>query len=199
MNNPEGFEVVLPPREAANQLGVAPSTLRRLATVYTDVYGQDALAWSDGGKGSGSRLWTGKALRRTRAARDLVESGRASSFELALRTLKDAPEGVLMLAPVEVDNPGEVAALREEVAALRKALEEVREEVAAMKALPPPAEPERAEEPSQTATPEGQAEPERPSTSADSDTAAERPGDGTDASDGLLVRAARWLERRLRR
>lgn len=91
MTAPETLEMVLPPREAALQLGVAPSTLRRLATVYTDVFGTDALGWSDGGKGGGSRLWTGEALRRTRAARELVESGRASSFELALRALKNSP------------------------------------------------------------------------------------------------------------
>ena len=84
------LEMVVAPREAAAMLEVAPSTLRRLATVYTAVYGPEALLQSDGGRGGGSRLWTGEALRRTRAARQLVELGRASSFEIALRILKDA-------------------------------------------------------------------------------------------------------------
>lgn len=180
----EPYEMVLPPREAAAQLGVAPSTLRRLATVYVDVYGPDALGWSDGGKGGGSRLWTGSALRRTRAARELVESGRASSFELALRTLKDTPEDQLALVTVSAESGLEVAELRAEVSALRDALEGLSREVATLQALPPSAEPERVGESSQTPEPEGQAEAEHPP---------ETP------ADGLIVRAARWLERKLRR
>lgn len=194
MEDNQILEMVLPPREAATQLGVAPSTLRRLATVYTDVYGPDALGWSDGGKGGGSRLWTTTALRRTRAARDLVESGRAASFELALRILKDAPEGTL--ATVTADRaPGpdvkglleRFAALEakvERVYALEEELEALREEVATIKSLPPAAAPKQAAEPSQTPVPKGRAEAERPPE--------------TLRTDGPMVRVARWLERRMR-
>lgn len=184
MTAPEILEMVLPPREAALQLGVAPSTLRRLATVYTDVFGTDALGWSDGGKGGGSRLWTGEALRRTRAARELVESGRASSFELALRTLKNAPEAVFALTAADPESAPEVAALRQEVATLREALAELRSEVAAIRALPPPAEPERVMEPSETHMTEVRAEGEH---------LTEAP------AEGLFVKTARWLEKLLRR
>jgi hypothetical protein len=112
----------------------------------------------------------------------LVDLGRASSFEIALRTLKDVPEGVMTLSPAPLEDGAEVAALREEVAVLTAALAELREEVAAIKVLPPTAEPKQAEEPTQTPVPEGQAEPEHP----------------PERTDGVLVRAARWLERLLR-
>lgn len=131
-----GPELLLAPREAAARLGVAPSTLRRLATVYATVYGPDALPWSDGGRGGGSRLWTMEAVERTRAARELVELGRASSFELALRMLKDAPSGPPALVEPEGDGAA-VAELRSEVEALRAELAAVRDEVAQLRALPP--------------------------------------------------------------
>lgn len=171
-------ELLLPPREAAARLGVAPSTLRRLATIYTTVYGPDALPWSDGGKGGGSRLWTGEAVERTRAARELVDTGRASSFELALRMLRDAP--VQLPAPKEAPTDvNAVEELRGEVERLRAELAEVRGEVAAMKALPASAEPERFRDAPQTAVLNGRAGPEQ-------------------VRDGLLVRSARWLEQFLR-
>jgi hypothetical protein len=188
-------EMVVAPREAAAMLEVAPSTLRRLATVYANVYGRDSLPWSDGGKGGGSRLWTGEALRRTRAARQLVESGRASSFKIALESLKDAPEGALTLSPIAFeDNPG-VAALRDEVAALRAELKEVRGEVAAMKALPAKAEPERADEPPQTPVPEGRAEAEHPPERAPNSS----PAESSSTTHGPIVKLAMWLEARWRR
>ncbi len=174
-----GAEMLLPPREAASQLGVAPSTLRRLATIYSTVYGAHALPWSDGGRGGGSRLWTGEAVERTRAARELVDTGRASSFELALRMLKDAP--VQLPAPPEAPtgDGAALAELRGEVERLRAELAEVRSEVATMKALPASAQPERLEDALETGLLKDRAEPEQ-------------------VRDGLLVRLARWLESRLR-
>ncbi len=173
-------ELLLPPREAASQLGVAPSTLRRLATVYASVYGPDSLPWSDGGKGGGSRLWTGEAVERTRAARGLVESGRASSFELALRMLKDAPVQLPALAEAPAGDGAALADLRDEVERLRAELADLRGEVASMKALPASSEPERSQDASETAALEGRAEPEQ-------------------VADGLLVQSARWLEQIIRR
>lgn len=177
MSSSGSSELLLAPRDAATWLEVAPSTLRRLATVYVQVYGADSLPWSDGGKGGGARLWSGDALRRTKAARDLVEAGRAASFELALRMLKDAPADALTAyaTPSEV---GEVAALRDEVAGLRAALEALQDEVASMRALPPAADPERVDA-IETEMLEGRAEAERD-------------------RDGLLVRVARWIEKRVR-
>ena len=123
-------EMLLPPREAAALLEVAPSTLRRLGTVYTQVYGEDALPWSDGGRGGGSRLWTGEALRRTRAARQLVEAGRAASFEVALRQLQAAPEGTVALPPTI--EPLDLLALLERIEALERRDAERAERVAAL-------------------------------------------------------------------
>lgn len=227
MEDNQPLEMILPPREAAMQLGVAPSTLRRLATVYADVYGPAALGWSDGGKGGGSRLWTTTALRQTRAARDLVESGRAASFELALRMLKDVPESTLAAMSADPAPIPDVQALLERFAALEAKvermdaleaeLEALREEVAQLRALPPAAPAERVEEPSQTSVPEGRAEPERPSEQPETQrtplpsASAERIDRALEVEmqqpeppeqpigDGPMVRAARWLEKLLRR
>lgn len=174
----ETTEILLAPRDAAAYLEVAPSTLRRLATVYESVYGPNSLGWSDGGRGGGARLWPRVALERTRAARALVEAGRASSFEVALRTLKDAPEGLALVEPPP-PSADAVAELRSMVESLQKELADLRGEVSELRALPAPATPERSPEPSTAAPPEGQAAPER---------SAERsPG-------GALVRAAARLE-----
>lgn len=174
-----GAELLLPPREAASHLGVAPSTLRRLATIYTEVYGVDALPWSSGGKGGGSRLWTGEAVERTRAARELVDTGRASSFELALRMLKDAPVQLPASPEASTGDGAALADLRGEVERLHAELADLRDEVAAMKALPPSAQPERSQDASETVELKGKAQPEQ-------------------VEDGLLVRAARWFEGRFR-
>lgn len=172
-------DLLLPPREAAARIGVAPSTLRRLATIYSNVYGPNALPWSDGGRGGGSRLWTGEAVERTRTARELVVSGRASSFELALRMLKDAPVQLPAPAQAPAGSDAALEELRREVERLRAELEEVRGEVDTMRALPASAQLERLEDASETAGLKGRAEPER-------------------VRDGVLVRSARWVERFLR-
>lgn len=114
-------ELVMPPREAANQLGVAVSTLRRLAVVYQDVHG--ALPW-DGPEGRGSsRLWTQTAVARVKAARAVVASGRAKSLDVALRALAGGTS-----TPAEPDAPtgDELVRLRSEVRALFERLAEDR-------------------------------------------------------------------------
>ena len=82
--------------------------------------------------------------------------------------------------------------LEAEVAALRQ-------EVAASKSLPPGANAERIDRALEVELMENLAPTEQPATVADDDTATERSTDGPGAADGLLVRAAKWVERRLRR
>lgn len=71
-------DLLLPASEAARQLGLSPSGLRRLAMGYERVHG--ALPRDD----RGGRLWTGEALARLDAARALVAAEGAPSVERAL-------------------------------------------------------------------------------------------------------------------
>ncbi len=88
-------QIVMPPKEAARRLGVASSTLRRLAPTYEAVHG--LLPW-EGDEAGGGRLWPGEAVERVQAARALVAEGRAKSLESALHALARGappPSGVL--------------------------------------------------------------------------------------------------------
>lgn len=78
--------------------------------------------------------------------------------------------------------------------ALRAEVEALRSELSASRALPPAANAERIDRALEVELLESQAPPARPDTGTDSGTIADSPG----AGDGPLVRASRWLERRLR-
>jgi hypothetical protein len=80
----------------------------------------------------------------------------------------------------------ELPALREEVAALRS-------ELAASRALPPGASPERIDR-----ALEVEMASERPPAVEERPGGGESTGDALGGADGPVVRAARWLERRLR-
>jgi DNA-binding transcriptional MerR regulator len=176
MNESDGGEpqFVMPPREAARRLGVAPSTLRRLAPTYEAVHG--GLPW-EGNESGGGRLWPSEAVERVEAARALVAEGRAKSLESALRALAGGappPSGVLSRPHEALEL---VEALRSELEAMRRGLAELpalRSEVAAL----------RSELAKVRALPASEQSP-----------AVEGRGAG---DDGLMVQAARWLERRLR-
>lgn len=211
----EDPQFVMPPKTAARELGIAASTLRRLAPTYEAVHGP--LPW-EGDEAGGGRLWPAEAVTRVREARALVEEGRAKSLERALRALVEgAPPAIGVLA--RPDDTGEVAALREEVAELRQQLsqladlpakiEALERSVATSRALPPGATPASIDQALEVEAREGSAPPERLPTSENGGAGVERPGDdevrqahstdGPGAADGLLVRAARWVEGLLRR
>jgi DNA-binding transcriptional MerR regulator len=170
MAETDDAQIVMPPKEAARQLGVAASTLRRLAPTYEAVHGP--LPW-EGDEAGGGRLWPAEAVERVQDARALVAEGRAKSLESALRALAGGappPIGVL-------SRPDEATALiealreelradREDRQALREEVAALREELASSRALPPGA----------NATPKD---------------------DETATRHGLLVRLALWLEGRL--
>lgn len=238
MPEPEDPQFVMPPKDAARQLGIAASTLRRLAPTYEAVHGP--LPW-EGDEAGGGRLWPAEAVTRVQEARALVEEGRAKSLERALRALAEGappPIGVLsrpgengeveaLRGEVEMLRAEVQALLREaempeltpraeelvqvlqreltaareravEVIELRAKVEALERKVATPKALPPDTNAERTDQALEAELRESSAPPERPPTDIDNSTAAERPGDGPGAADGLLVRAARWVERRLR-
>lgn len=191
-------QYVMPPKEAARQLGVAASTLRRLAPTYEAVHGP--LPW-EGDEAGGGRLWPAEAVERVQDARALVAEGRAKSLESALRALAGGappPSGVL-------SRPDEatalIEALREELRADREDRQALREEVAALRselaesrALPPAANAERINRALEVELLESQEAPARPDPGTGSGTVADDPG----SADGPMVRVARWVERRLR-
>jgi hypothetical protein len=162
-------EVVLSPGEAARVLGVSPSGLRRLAVGYGEVYGE--LQKDAGGT---SRIWPREAVVRLQAARALMAAGQARSVRDALRAVEGGAA-----PPVEMAAAGgDVVAALGVVATRLEALQDSNQRLEAeMRAL-------RSEVEGLRALPASERSP-----------AVEGGGAG---DDGLVVRAARWLERRLR-
>ena len=82
--------LVMPPYAAAAQLGIADSTLRRLAPTYEAVFGE--LPWEtnrDGKRQGGGRMWPESAVRRVEEARAFVAAGHAKSLESALHAIRE--------------------------------------------------------------------------------------------------------------
>ncbi len=166
-------EVFWSPGDVARRLGVSPSGLRRLAGVYAQVYGD--LPKDSSGT---SRQWPGEAVYRLEQARALMAAGQARSIKDALLAVEGGatPSADAALALGQdgrvVEALGVVAARLE---ALQDSNRELRAEVEAL----------RGEVATLKALP-----------------ASERPGKAAEqggAAEGGLIRAARWLERRLRR
>jgi DNA-binding transcriptional MerR regulator len=135
-------EVVLSPGEAARQLGVSPSGLRRLAVEYGKVYGD--LSKDSGGT---SRLWSVEAVRRLEAARALLAAGQARSIKDALLAVEGGASPRVEVATAGGDVVaalGVVASRLEAVLESNRRLEAevaaLRREVAEVKALPGAAE-----------------------------------------------------------
>lgn len=177
-------EVVLNPGDVARRLGVSPSGLRRLAGVYAELYGdlpKDASGTS--------RLWPLEAVRQLEAARALLSAGQARSIKDALIAVETgAAPRVEMVAAQDRDvikALGVVAAQLEAVLDSNRRLEAevaaLRSEVAAAKVLP---------EAEQAAAVKGDGGAvEIPSNA---------PAAADVSPDSPVVRAVRWLERRLR-
>jgi hypothetical protein len=162
-------EVVLSPGEAARVLGVSPSGLRRLAVVYGEVYGALQKDASQT-----SRVWPQEAVVRLQRARALMAAGQARSVRDALVAVEGGAA-----APVEMAvSDGRVEAALGVVATRLEAVldsnQRLEAEVAAL----------RSEVEGLRALPASERSP-----------AVEGGGAG---DDGLVVRAARWLEKLLR-
>ncbi len=180
-------EVFWSPGDVAKRLRVSPSGLRRLAGVYAQLYGE--LPKDSSGT---SRQWPGEAVNRLEAARALMAAGQARSIKDALLAVESGvtPSADAALALGQdgrvVEALGVVAARLEAVLDSNRRLEaevaELRAEVAGSRALP---EAERAGEV------EGQ--------SGAAQRHAKGQGAAEASSNGLVVRAALWLERRLGR
>lgn len=166
--------VVMAPGEAARVLGVSASGLRRLATAYEQAHGE---LGKDAG---GARVWTGEAVERMRSARALLAAGRARSVRDALEQVEAGAE-VSPAAALAVSRDVQVL---EVIAARLEGLERLEREVAAL----------RSEVGGLRRLPAAGGPPEVEAGGASTKAAAGRSDD-----DGLMVRAARWLEGLLRR
>jgi hypothetical protein len=171
------------PGEAARQLGVSPSGLRRLAVEYGKVHGE--LPKDASGT---SRQWPSEAVYRLEQARALMAAGQARSIRDALVAVESgaAPRVEVAVQDARVAEAlGLVAVRLEALQASNERLEAdvaaLRSEVATVRALP------GAEQAGDVEGGSG---------------AAQRPATGQGAAeaspDGLMVRAVRWFERRLR-
>lgn len=187
--------------------------MRRYAQTLEEITGEEIPQTRRDG-----RQFSREHLDMLLQAKALVDSHNGLSVEAALRMVtspgsagQGLPVGVpvgsiadsaaLMEALREAITAPLVAELRElradkdEVQALRAEVEALRLELAAARALPPAANAERIDQALEAEMLESQASPARPDIGTDSGTVADDPG----AADGVLVRAARWLEGLLRR
>lgn len=179
-------ELLIPPKQAAERLGVSASGLRRLATLWEEVYGP--IHWG-GERESGGRVYPERIVERLEAARALVRKGQSKSIQNALQALEDgATPPAQTLARPGVPDQQLFEALLIELRTVREELGQLRTENADMaRRLPPPGGEGdvAAEVRALREQVERLAAPPRQS---------ERVGDGGGAEAGLLVRLATRLE-----
>lgn len=149
---------VYEPRDVAARLGMSVAGLRRLAHAYERVHGE--LPRDERG-----RVWPEEAIEAIEDARNVVRSGRAVSVEAALRGAI-SPEVSEVLATPARRGEGDLAALVDELRALRESIDGMSERLAAVErenrelraALPTPA-PVTVTEDLEPAVPESSPEP----------------------------------------
>lgn len=133
MENGSQNETYIPPKDAGERLGVSPSGLRRLATLYEGLYGPLPRDSSD------SRVWPLSAVERLTTARALVNQGRAKSVQDALQATEEgsATEPLEALATRQPSGEafaamvGELRSLRAEIAELRQEQSAITRQLAA--------------------------------------------------------------------
>jgi DNA-binding transcriptional MerR regulator len=120
-------EILMPPREAADRLGVSSSGLRRLASLYEGLYGPLPRDSSD------SRIWPSDVVERLEVARALVSQGRAKSIQDALHAVETGDRAATDGLAPRLPQGEALAALVDEMQAMRRELAELRSESAAMR------------------------------------------------------------------
>ncbi len=112
--------IYYPPGDAARQLDVSPSGLRRYANFYEEVYGpmqRDP---------QGRRMWTGEAVGRVAAAKAVLASGQAAGIKEALAGLESgetaAPEALTVTLPRDALGVllAEMKSMREQLEGLQR-------------------------------------------------------------------------------
>lgn len=125
---------VLTPQQAARALGVSPSGLRRLASIYERERGELP-------REGPARVWPRAAVVELKHARELVADRRAASIEAALQIEAGTVDVSAELEPAaDGQVGGEVERLLRELVnenrAMRDELRALRAEVAELRALP---------------------------------------------------------------
>ncbi len=121
-NGPQLFT----PQQAAETLGVSASGLRRLASIYAELYGELPRDPDRTGRTS-PRVWPVEAVARLRRARELVTTGKQRSIADALRVVEAGDSGLDI--PASLVGPGD--APRGQVLKLLRALLEAQQETSA--------------------------------------------------------------------
>lgn len=176
-------EVVLTPGEAARRLKVSPSGLRRLATVYGEVFGE--LQKDAGGT---SRVWPREAVMRLQAARALMAAGQARSVRDALVAVEGGASPRVEVATAGGDVLGALGVVASRLEAVLASNERLEAEVRAL----------RSELAEVRALPASERAGEVEAGHWGGESTGEGDGEAEGSSDGPMVRAVRWLERRLR-
>jgi hypothetical protein len=157
-----------------------------------------------------SRLWSLEAVRRLEAARALMAAGQARSIRDALVAVEGGASPRVEVAVMGGDVAAALGVVAAQLEALQAGNERLEAEVAALRlqlaetgrVLPPNASPERIDRALEVEMQEGRVDAERAAAVEGGGGSAERPserGGAAEASpDGVMVRAVRWLERRLR-
>lgn len=124
----ESETIYYPPGDAARQLDVSPSGLRRYANFYEEVYG---LMPRDP---QGRRMWTGEAVGRLAAAKAVLAAGQAAGIKEALAGLESgktaAPEALTVTLPRDA-----LGVLLKEMQSMREQLEGLQRLEARVEAL----------------------------------------------------------------
>ncbi len=185
---------VMSAADAARQLGVSPSGLRRLGTIYAAVHGELGRELH-----TDKRIWTGEVVERLGQARALVEVERYRSIKEALGALDkgvDIDLATDLATPVQAPTPEALGVLLEEVRSLQRRLDGVERLEARIEALQrqleaPRSETERVAQLERiNAHLMDEIQRQRQTPAQDS-----RVGDSGDVQAGVLVRAASRLER----
>lgn len=119
----EPFAQVIPASDAAEQLGVSASGLRRLGSIYAEVHGELAREPK-----TERRIWTTEVVERLRQARALVEAGRYRSIRDALEALVkgvDVDVATELATPAQQPPPQALGVLLQEIRSLQQHLEAV--------------------------------------------------------------------------
>ena len=127
MQNGEQAGMLLEAGAAAEQLGVSPSGMRRLAVIYEQVHGPLLR------RGGGGRLFSSEALEALETARRVVELEQVATIREALQRLKEGERLEMTLEAVEgapVNAQVLSGAVVRELRALRAEVEALRSEVA---------------------------------------------------------------------
>ncbi len=103
-------QTYLTPKEAARQLDISPSGLRRLSGVYCEIHGD-----LPRDPNTDARLWPEVAVERLKQARGLVEANRFSSIKEALEAIEKGIDLSTEIATPQAHTPADYEILEKKI------------------------------------------------------------------------------------